>query len=189
MDLDSLISLFFIFIFFVLPAILNRRKKQAKKEKKPEIPARSRSVKAQKKKPSILDQISLKIQQTIQELEEQARKESAKGKTAGQKPAADLEKSHTMRMDPTSAPKTGPLIPPDEELEEKAARRQRARVQERRKSQSEMPPQRPIACRRPWKYGMVARPGLQQVVIWSEILGRPVGLRQGPSSGPGHYSI
>lgn len=229
MDLDSLISLFFIFIFFVLPAILNRRKRQAEKNKSPGAPATPRSAETRKKKPSILDQISLKIQQTVQELEEQARKqaggkEGESKKKAGTKPAdiwelladkkpaskaprtddgrtplsrtdtsgpvppsSDAGKSHTIRME--KAPKTGPLIPPDEGLEEKAAQRQRIREQERRKTKPERPSKRPAVCRRPRRYGWNERPGLQQAVIWSEILGRPVGLRQESSSGTGSHSM
>ncbi|MEN8211861.1 MAG: hypothetical protein ABFR31_09095, partial [Thermodesulfobacteriota bacterium] len=78
MDFDSIITFLLIIVFFVLPGILKQIKAVKRKSTKPK-----KAKKKAKKSPSIFDRIGEKIQQFINELEQQARQQRQAGKKQG----------------------------------------------------------------------------------------------------------
>jgi len=171
MDFDSIITFLFIFIFFVLPGIL----KQLKAGKKKKI------------KPSIFDRIGETIQQFVRELEQQALK---------QKQADKKQDSQWDRFEEDEISSQDFETIDQEEYFSKFEPGIPAAVFEETQV-----PAHPTTIKKPEKD--ITRPGikeslsveepviqhpgsaqyvfksnpLQNAVIWSEILGKPVGLK------------
>jgi hypothetical protein len=178
MDFDSIIIFLFIIVFFILPGILKQFK--AKKKK---------SVTPQKAKtaPSIFDRIGEKIQQFVRELEQQALKQ----KQAGNKQESqwdrfeedEISSQDFETVDPEEDfGKPEPGIP-EAAFEEAQIPAYSAEV----KKPEEVMAKRDIKEPLFGKGEMIQQPGtakyvfksnpLKNAVIWSEILGKPVGLK------------
>jgi len=170
MNFDSIISIFIIIVFFVLPVVLKRLQTKNKAAAKPGPVVR--------KKASLFERMGEQIQEFVKDLEQQARAEKeAPGKKDGiWERLAEDEKAgtdagslkietpvygkRTMTGDQDSAPKK--TINP---------------VQTGFKKKKEGPAGKPG----PWcpeSYALNSRRKLRQAVVWSEILGKPIALRE-----------
>lgn len=169
MDFDSILSIFLIFIFFVLPAVLKRL--QAKKR-----PA-AKSGPVVRKKASLFERMGEQIQEFVKELEQQAKAEKgAAGKKDGiwERLAEDektdagsfkietpVHEKRTMIRDQDSAPQK--MINP---------------VQTGFKKKKKGLAGKPGPYCRPQNYALNSRRKLRQAVVWSEILAKPLALRE-----------
>ncbi|MBC8440887.1 MAG: hypothetical protein H8D87_14555 [Deltaproteobacteria bacterium] len=167
MDFDSIIPLLFVIAFFVLPSLLKQIIARNKKTGTPKVI---------KKNPSIFDRIGERIQNFVKELEEQARqqRQGITEQNTGWKELAEDEESYsdyeTAGEDTDFvAPLT--MVPPQKRVPEKAAwpakripsRQKEIRVKERKRNLSGI-------CR------YKSNP-LQNAIVWSEILSKPIALR------------
>lgn len=168
MDFDSIISIFLIFIFFVLPALLKRF--QAKKRPG----AKTAPV---KKNASFFERMGEQIQEFVKNLEQQAMAE----KTAAEKKDSIWER---LAEDDTSDMDAGNLktAPPAHEKRIVAGDREPEPqkgilpVQTDSKKKRAVPVEKPGSyC--PETYALNSRRKLRQAVVWSEILGKPPALR------------
>ena len=167
MDFDSIIVFLLIIVFFVLPSLLKQIKARKKKTAAP---------KTIKKNPSIIDRIGERIQNFVKELEEQARqqrqgiREQDQGwaELAEEESYSDFE---TIGEDADfSVPST--IVSPKKSVPEKAAwpakrvpsRQKEICVKERKRDLS-------ATCR------YRSNP-LQNAIVWSEILSKPIALRE-----------
>lgn len=170
MDLDSIITLLFLFFFFVLPGILKRfRKKQ-----KPAAPVADKP----KKRISAFGGLVQKLQQFIRQIEEQAQQQRQAQQTQETQDShwddfmedeTDSSEQDTWDTDDWD---TGTDTAPSPEIEmpEPAfSSRDRSSLQPR------------VSPSTVTQYGYAIRPfrssPLQNAVIWAEILGKPVGLK------------
>lgn len=162
MDFDSIVSLMIIVSFFILPSILRQLKGRKKK-----------AVPAKKKEPSFFNKIGGQIQNFIKELEPQAQQQKAQKKeetfwnTLTEDPGEEheTESIEEQRYDP----RISSLEPSLETIESTA---DRTRTQSENKPMT-MPEIR--SHRRKFNY----RPHpLQNAIVLSEILSRPVALRK-----------
>jgi hypothetical protein len=178
MDFDSIITFLFIIGFFILPGILKQIKAKKKKSITPE---------KTKKKPSIFDRIGEKIQQFVRELEQQALQQ----KQAGNKQDSQWDRFEedeissqdfetVDREEDFSEPEfeTGAAAIPEAQIpaysaaiKEPEEDMTKQEIKESLSGKGEMI-QHPGAA----KYVFKSNP-LQNAVIWSEILGKPVGLK------------
>lgn len=176
MDFDSVITLLFIIGFFILPSIL----KQVKARKK-----KTASTGTPKKKLSILDKIGAQVGQFVQELEKQGQQQ----RTAVKDPANiwDMlaqDETVSPNLDRTSQDedfdKPLPIVSPKKivpraVVTEKAEQRTGRSQPGRKEGFIQKPLMGPAIgthCFKP-------RRPLQNAIIWSEILGKPVALRGG----------
>ncbi len=178
MDFDSIITFLFIIVFFILPGILKQIKARKKKSVTP---------KKAKKAPSIFDRISEKIQQFVRELEQQALKQ----KQAGNKQDSQwdrFEEDEILSQDfetidqEEDFSKSEPEIPaaliPEAQIpaysatiKEAEEDRTKQEIKESLSEKREMIQPQVTA-----KYVFKSNP-LENAVIWSEILGKPIGLK------------
>ena len=178
MDFDSIITFLFIIAFFILPGIL----KQIKAKKKKSI-----TPKKAKKKPSIFDRISEKIQQFVKELEQQALKQ----KQADNKQDSEwdrFEEDEMSSQDFETIDQEADFSKPEPEMpvtlipeaqipaysatiKEAEKDRTKQEIKESLSGKGEMIQPQVTA-----KYVFKSNP-LQNAVIWSEILGKPIGLK------------
>ena len=189
MDFDSIITFFFLLAFFILPGIL----KQIKAAK-----AKTTTPKKAPKNPSLFDKIGEKIQQFVRELEQQAQQQRQAGNDQSlpsqnrpeQNEPWDAfkedEASHfdfeTLDQEDSSFADQEPglfesKIPTPKSSVRKElidSSREDRKIKTIKKPITRKAPtiQRPIQA----KYIFKANP-LQNAVIWSEILGKPVGLK------------
>ena len=178
MDFDSIITFLFIIGFFILPGIL----KQIKAKKKKSI-----TPKKTKKTPSIFDRISEKIQQFVRELEQQALKQ----KQADNKQDSEwdrCEEDEMLSQDFETIDQEEDFGKPESEIP--AAAIEEAQIPSYpatiKKSEEDRTKQdikkslfgKGAVIQHPStaKYVFKSNP-LQNAVIWSEILGKPVGLK------------
>lgn len=168
MDFDSIISIFLIFIFFVLPTILKRMKKKS-------------AARPVQKKTSIFERMGEQVRQFVSEIEQQAIQEKNKGKNQGNiwevlgedektdRISGSLDKLKTLvnekrtvievkESDPQR--RTVPPVPPNLFGTKETAMAGKRGVNHR-----------------PGSYGRIPRQELKQAFVWSEILSKPVGLR------------
>jgi len=170
MEFDNLITFILLFVFFVLPSVL----KSLGKKKKP--------IKIKKKKTSIFGKLGDTIQKFVRELEKQALEAKQKAKAEEQGLTwEELADQDEIELDlneeihqPAPVQKTVPPVPefydPDHPFIS--------------------PKKTPVPALEPVRAethsGSCALPGiranlpvhsLRQAVVWSEILGKPVALR------------
>ena len=178
MDFDSIITFLFIIVFFILPGILKQIKAKKKKSVTP---------KKTKKKSSIFDRIGEKIQQFVRELEQQALKQ----KQADNKQDSDwdrFEEDEMLSQDfetigqeedfgkpepemPTALIPEAQIPAYSATIKEAEEDRTKQEIKESLFGKREMIQPQVTA-----KYVFKSNP-LQNAVIWSEILGKPVGLK------------
>ncbi len=164
MDFDSIVTFLFIIAFFVLPSIFKQimaRKKKTATSKKTAPPTKT------KKKPSIFGRIGDQIRQFIQELEEQAKqqkKETTEQETIWETLAEDEE-----------SPPVFESVSEDADFSEPEPEKVKHPVKKRIQPQRYEPEpciKEPVLL----KYRFKANP-LQNAIIWSEILSKPLALR------------
>jgi hypothetical protein len=178
MDFDSIITFLFIIGFFILPGIL----KQIKAKKKKSI-----TPKKAKNPPSIFDRISEKIQQFVRELEQQALQQ----KQAGNKQDSQWDRFEEDEMlsqdfetvdqeEDFSEPgfETGAAAIPEAQILGYSAAVKDPEEDMVKQDIKEALSGKGAAIQHPdaAKYVFKSNP-LQNAVIWSEILGKPVGLK------------
>ena len=167
MDFDSIIPLLFVIAFFVLPSLLKQILGRKQKTGEPNVI---------KKNPSIFDRLGERIQKFVKDLEEQARqqRQGITEQNTGWEELAEDEESYS--DDETAgedadfvAPLT--MVPPKKRVPEKAAwpakripsGQKGIQVKERKRNLSG-------TCR------YKSNP-LQNAIVWSEILSKPIALR------------
>ena len=185
MDFDTFVSLMFLFFFFVLPSVLRQLRKKAEQKKPVEAAADDSSgdspppVKPKKtKRVGLFAKIGEQIRQVLKEIEEQQRRqqrEAAQAETENVwQELADEDFSSETGME--QAPETSPepardIYPPSPRKyikpDKPAAARGQVRPGGTRVSQEK--PVRPADFR---------KNALQNAVVWAEILGKPVALKE-----------
>ncbi len=166
MEFDSIISIFLVFIFFILPAVLKRIKK--KPDAGPE---------RQKKKASIFDRIGEQVQQFVSDLEQQARESKEPGKNQGkiwEKLAEDKEIDARDLKPPTFVNEKRTTSGDREPSLKKISTPGKTRFEKKEKVLAE----KPGIYYRPGEYALSSGKKLRQAVVWSEILSKPVALRE-----------
>ncbi|NOX32463.1 MAG: hypothetical protein GXP56_01810, partial [Deltaproteobacteria bacterium] len=161
----SIIPVLIIIVFFVLPAILRQVKAGKKKT--------GTTPQTIKKNPGILDRIGGLIRKFAQELEDQARQQ---GKTTDKDQSSVwnmLAQDENMGED-ADFKEHGTIIPEEEIVPQKAAAEPAKIIQPGKKGPSagQVVPQPPVPETNRFKSSL-----LQNAVIWSEILSKPVALR------------
>jgi hypothetical protein len=167
MDFDSIISIFLIFIFFVLPALLKRF--QAKKRPGTKtIPA--------KKKASLFERMGEQIQEFVKNLEEQAKAEKG---TEGKKDGIWERLAEDEKSDAGSLKIETPVYEKRTTIgyQDSAPKKMISPVQTGFKKKEKGPAGKPGPyC--PETYALNSRRKLRQAVVWSEILAKPLALRE-----------
>lgn len=162
MDFDSIVTFLFIIAFFILPSILKQIQARKKKVAKP---------KKARKTPSIFGRISEQIQQFVQELENQAKqqkKETHEQETIWDTLAEEEEPSFVFESVDEDA---GFNEPEPEKIERPVKKKIYSRKPEQESCLKAplQPVQQP--------YCFKSNP-LQNAIIWSEILSKPLALRE-----------
>jgi len=163
MDFDSIVTFLFIIAFFILPSIF---KKVMARKKKPVTP------KKVKMKLSIFDRIREQIQQFVKELEEQAKqqkKETRDNKTVWETLGEDEESPPVVESVGDNADLTDPgpkVFPP----------RAKKRIQHRKRIQKPCTDEQ-VLQRSMYESCRFKSNPLQNAIIWSEILSKPLALR------------
>lgn len=164
MDLDTIITFLFLLVFFVLPSILKQIQARKKKAGTAAVPEKK------KKKPSIFNRMGEQIQQFIQELEKQAQQQKE-----AEKKAAEVWESFEddQAADADFDVPEAFTVPKD--VDPKKA--QQPEISEPLRKQA-VPPLQKTVTHRPvsTRYQFRSNP-LQNAIIWSEILNKPVGLK------------
>nr|NJM02589.1 hypothetical protein [Desulfobacula sp.] len=166
MDFDSIISIFLIFVFFVLPAVLKRL--QAKKR-----PAAGTAP--VKKKTSLFERIGEQIQDFVKDLEQQARTEK---KAAEKKDGIweRLAEDDAPDMDAGDLKIETPAPQKRTPIENQAPVKRIKPAQAGDRTKREAPDEKPGPCY-PDNHTLNSPRKLRQAVVWSEILGKPPALR------------
>ncbi len=152
MDFDSIITFLFILAFFVLPLILKQVKARKKKAPQP---------KKVKKKTSIFGKLGEQIRQFVRELEEQAQKQRQAGKD-----------QHTV-WEELSEDEDADFSEPEPEVFEPPVTK---RSQRRKPVQEPSIAEPVLPTQGSGTYQLKSNP-LQNAIIWSEILSKPLALR------------
>ena len=167
MDFDSIISLFFIFIFFILPVLLKRF--QAKKR------LASKTIPV-KKKASLFERMGEQIQEFVKDIEQQAKVEK---ETGGKKDGiwerlAEDEKSDAGRLKiETPVHEKRTTIGDQDPAPQKMINPIQTGFKKKKKGPAGKPGP---YC--PETYALNSRRKLRQAVVWSEILANPLALRE-----------
>ena len=166
MNFDSIISIFLVFIFFVLPVVLKRI--QAKKKS-------AAGAVTVKKKASLFERMGEQVQQFVRDLEEQAKAE--KGATKKQdgiweRLAEDGKRDRPETETPVNEKRS--IIEDWEPASEKLIKPVQPGFNKKREGLAE---KSGIYCR-PGRYALNSRQKLRQAMVWSEILSKPVALRE-----------
>lgn len=156
MDFDSIIVFLFVIAFFVLPSLLKQVLARKKKTAAPQ---------AIKKTPSIFDRIGEQIKKFVQDLEEQARQQ--KKETKGQESFWE-----TLTEDDADFSEPQAVAIPDRSGYESISQPIK-KMPPQKKAPSIAQPLTPSLTR---SYVLRSNP-LQNAVVWSEILSKPVALR------------
>ena len=170
MELETLINIGLVFLFLLI-TIIARSLKTAKKKK----------ARAQKKQPagpsvfSFFHKIKDQIQQSLQELEKQARQEQTKRKKAKQGSDVtfwDELADEGLILEEETLPDAEPArASVDTKVKDRSQKKpDDIRTSGKRALKEEVPP--------PTIHPYGRRPSLRQAVIWSEIIGSPVALRK-----------
>ncbi|MCD4722302.1 MAG: hypothetical protein K8S13_20950 [Desulfobacula sp.] len=161
MDFDSIVTFLFIIAFFVLPSIIKQVLARKKKTATP---------KKTKKKLSIFGRIGERIQQFIQELEEQAKQQK--------KETSDQEIIWETLSEEEESPPVFESVVEDADFSEPEPEVFKPPVKKRiqsRRHEQESCIKEPLYPLRE-KYCFKSNP-LQNAIIWSEILSKPLALR------------
>ncbi|MCK5837341.1 MAG: hypothetical protein KAH09_08755 [Desulfobacula sp.] len=161
MDFDSIVTFLFIIAFFVLPSIFKQIMARKKKTATP---------KKTKRKLSIFGRLGEQIRQFIRELEEQAKqqkKETTEQETIWETLAEDEESPPVFE----SVEQDADFSEPEPEKVEDPVKK---RIQPRRYEQEPCIKAPVLSLQQ--KYCFKANP-LQNAIIWSEILSKPLALR------------
>jgi hypothetical protein len=170
MDFDSIVSILLIIAFFILPSIL-KQVKAAKVRAGKNSPASS----VPSRNPSIFEKISGQIRQFIQEIEQQAQQQRQ-----AQAPEAQEDQDQANVWD---------LLGQDEELFEEASQVETFVPDinlepEKNKIEKQVPKTKaqPIKTSSmstvPGKNFVFKSNQLQNAIVWSEILSKPIALRK-----------
>ncbi len=170
MDFDSIIPLLFLFVFFILPSIFKQ------------VIARKKKTAAPKKNPSIFDRIIEQVRQFVRDLEEQARQQK-KGAdqpdniwdalSEDQSLQPDFEPSEFETREADADFDDSSSITPDqkEDLDNIKSLKEKS-----------YPGMKEPVIKKPTPrlsgFGGHHRTPLQNAIIWSEILSKPVALRK-----------
>jgi len=170
MDSDSVITFLFIFAFFVLPSILKQIKARKKKAPQP------RKVNKNKKIFSIFGRIGEQIRQFVRELEKQTRIQRQAGKEQGtvwETLAPDGEVSPDFEKNDEDADfyEAEPEVVKQPVTDERQPQSTGAKSSFTEFEKSVLTP----AGSRP---GRFKTNPLQNAIVWSEILSKPVALRK-----------
>jgi hypothetical protein len=168
MNFDSIISIFLIFIFFVLPIVLKRLQAKNKAAVKPGP--------ATKKKVSLFERMGEQIQEFVKDLEQQAKAEKeAEGKKDGiWERLAEDEKTNARSLKIETPIHEKRRMIGDEDS---APQKMGPPVQTGFNKKREAPVEKSgYYC--PESYALNSRRKLRQAVVWSEILSKPVALRE-----------
>ncbi len=169
MDFDSLVTIVFIIVFFILPSIF---KQIRAKKRKAETPKKA------ERKPSFFSRISSQIQDFVQELEQQVQEQRQAQKEADTV-WDTFEEKETLppRVDsvdndadfyepePVVYKKSTPLPVVEKPVEKVTP-----------KGQKLFPEDKKAVTPALSQYSFRSNP-LQNAIIWSEILGKPIALR------------
>ncbi len=179
MDLDSIITFLFIILFFVLPGILKKFKAVKKKDKKP---------KKIKKKPSVVDTIGQRIQrfirgpeqQNLQQRQKEGRQDSQWGRFSEDEISPhDFESPDPEDVFvPTQPGVPEPEIPEAQSSAHTAAVKEPADDINRQNIKKSLSDKKPVMQHMDRSEYVFRSNPLQNAVIWSEILGKPVGLKE-----------
>ncbi|MBU0464998.1 MAG: hypothetical protein KKE12_15585 [Proteobacteria bacterium] len=168
MDFDSIIVFLFVIAFFVLPSLLKQVLARKKKTAAPQ---------AIKKNPSIFDRIGEQIKKFVKDLEEQSRqqRQGTTEQNTGWEELVEDEESYsdyeTAGEDADfSAPST--IVSPKKSVPEKAAWPAK-RIPSGQKEICIKERKRNLSGTRRYKSNL-----LQNAIVWSEILSKPVALRE-----------
>ena len=162
MDFDSIVPFLFIIAFFVLPSIFKQVMARKKKTVTP---------KKTKKKLSIFDRIGEQIRQFVQDIEEQA-KQQKKETTEPETIWETLEEDEELPPSYERVDEDADFSEPEPEVFKQPVI---TRLQTRR-HEPEPCIKEPLYPLRE-KYCFKSNP-LQNAVIWSEILSKPLALRE-----------
>ncbi len=161
MDFDSIVTFLFIIAFFVLPSIFKQVMARKKKTATPKKAA---------KKPSIFGRISEQIRRFIQELEEQA-KQQKKGATEQETIWETLGEDEESPPVFESVEEDADFSEPEPEVFNPPVKK---RIQSRKYEQEPCIKESLYPLR--GKYCFKSNP-LQNAIIWSEILSKPLALK------------
>jgi len=167
MDFDSIIPLLFVIAFFVLPSLLKQIMARKKKTGEP---------KAIQKNPSIFDRIGEKIQKFVKDLEEQARQQrqgTTQQDTGWEAFAEDEDTGSDFEIIEEDADFSAPsiIVPPQKNIPEKKVLPAK-RIPARQKENFVKERKRNLSGTCQYK----SNP-LQNAIVWSEILSKPIALR------------
>ena len=164
MDFESIISFALLFLFFIVPSVLKRMGKNKKSASPSAFPA--------KKKTSFLGKLGEQIQAFMRDLEEQAQKAKQEqegsawdhlddGADIGEPlPSSDayFEAESHLAEEPEFSPVS------------------QAKINKNDLKPEEKMPIQPMCLAK--VQGKLPNHALQQAVVWSEVLGKPVALRR-----------
>ncbi len=167
MDFDSIISIFLIFIFFVLPVIL----KNIQTKKRPA----ATSGPVERKKVSLFERMGDQIQEFVKNLEQQAKteKEAEINKDGIWERLAEDEKADAGSLNietPTHEKRT--MIGDQGSAPQKIGNRAQTDFKKKREVLIKKPE---LYCSE--NYALNSRRKLRQAVVWSEILSKPLALK------------
>ncbi len=175
MDFESIISFVLLFLFFIVPSVLKRMGKKKK------------SVATAKKKTSLLGKLGEQIQAFMRDLEEQAQK--AKQEQEGSAwdqldDGVDIQEpiaSPDLDFEPTgTAPEDNEpeLVPRFHDPEHPFLQPDKLAVSQAEINKNDLTtPEEKTHCLERVQ-GNLPSHALQQAVVWSEVLGKPVALRR-----------
>lgn len=179
MDFDSIIPFLFVFAFFVLPSILKQIKAR-KKKAAPSKPARQT--------PSLFGKLGERIQEFIQELERQAREQKKAARNTPEEQGTVWE-TLTEDEEPNvffepSGRDPGNDLTEDADFDEFLApgpgknmeTREVPPPEEKRYSRKKEVQREPVMQTVSKNYRINSNP-LKNAIIWSEILSKPLALR------------
>ncbi len=182
MDFDTLINIVILVLFFVLPAVLNRFKKKARKAS-----AATAKKKTGKPKSLIFGNISDQIQKFLKDLEQQARQqEQSADKTVWDELARepgyedeDVSEEDVRLPEGWDKPPVEKAPEPWKPAPYAAAESERHGRQARVKPKRYRPSPPPLADCQAKARARNRACRLRRAVVWSEILGKPVALKRG----------
>lgn len=170
MNFDSIISIFIIIVFFVLPVVLKRL--QAKNK------SAAKSGPVVKEKASLFERMGEQIQEFVKNLEQQAmaEKEAAGKKDGIWERLAEDEKTDSGNLDMEA-----PVHEKTSMIKDQAPAHKKMGppVQTGFKRKRDVPVEKPVLhC--PETYALNSRRELRKALVWSEILSKPLALRERP---------
>ncbi len=172
MDFDSIISLLLIISFFVFPSLLKRLSQ--KKKTGPTQAGKAETGKA--KKLSLFEKLGEQIREYVQTLEQEAQKGKQSHKAQEWDHLAEDREFQTYEED------LEPEVYADEPVVEPSVSAAASVIQEKKLEHVPKPEKPMLACDSStigvFRPDRLSSCHLQQAIIWSEILSKPVALRQ-----------